>query len=441
MRVGLITAALGAAGLAAAQAPPQLEERDLASSVVAGLGADATNVAKVASAIAGAINATIPTATVTSFPQATSALASAFAQGANFLEAAPALIQAGFNPEDIEDIAKGFSPETNSINNKNPKKPSKTIYPKASSADAPYSLPEASLRAGIYIPPSFTYGKKPPVILFPGTGVEGGMIYSYTYGRVLQDKSFADPLWVNIPKFLLDDAQVTAEYAAYAMNYIAGISNRNVSIVTFSQGSLNVQWALKYWPSTRNVTSNFIALSPDYHGTVNAALLCPAFPNAGCTPSVLQQKDTSTFVKTLLANRGDSAYVPTTNIRSATDEIVQPQTGSNPSGVLKDARNVGVTNVLVQDTCPASPAGTFVTHEGMLYNALAYALATDALKNGGPGRVSSVDLPKVCSMVVAEGMSLNDLIAVESSFVVFITNFLTYMPRVFKEPAIKAYAA
>lgn len=424
--------------LATAHPHAALEQRDLVGNMVSHLGADGKNLAKVASALVEAIEATVPTATITSPAQASSVLSGIFATATNFLDTAPALIAAGFDPDDIQDIVEGYSPAQNSVNNTNPAPP-KNIYP-ASPADAPYSLSESTLRSGIYIPPTFTYGKKPPVILFPGTGVAGGMTWAFTYGDQLAKEPNADPVWVNIPKFSLDDAQLTAEYAAYAMSYIGAITNRNTTIITFSQGSLNVQWALKYWPSTRSVITDFIALSPDYRGTVKAGLICPQSSPLGCTPSILQQKTMSKFVKTLLANGGGSAYVRTTNVRSATDQIVQPQAGPHPSGVLADARNVGVANYLVQDVCPASPAGTLVTHAGIIYNSLAFDLVLDVLNNGGPGQASRLNLPQTCSRVVAQGDSLNDLVAVESTFVVFLTNFAAYMPRTFVEPPIKAYA-
>lgn len=56
------------------------------------------------------------------------------------------------------------------------------------------------------------------------------------------------------------------------------ITSQNVSVISWSQGGLDTQWAVKYWPSTRNVTSNFIAQSPDFHGTVLAYITCPGFP-------------------------------------------------------------------------------------------------------------------------------------------------------------------
>lgn len=216
----------------------ELEERDLLSSVVSGLGADSTNAAAIISAFVGAIEGTIPTTTPSTYPEATSILSSAVGEATNIIDSAPALIANGFDPNDIESIVEGYSPADNSLDNDNPRTPSRTIYPKASAADAPYSVPESSLRASMLFPPSFTYGEKPAVILFPGTGVPGGPTWALTYGRILQNASVADPMWVNIPTASLDDAQVTAEYAAYAMDYVAGITNRNVSIIAFSQGSL-----------------------------------------------------------------------------------------------------------------------------------------------------------------------------------------------------------
>lgn len=60
---------------------------------------------------------------------------------------------------------------------------------------------------------------------------------------------------------------------------------------------------------------------------------------------------------------------------------MQPQTPvEGASAFLNDARQVGVTNAQVQAVCGGKgPAGVFYTHEGMLYNPLAYALTVDTL--------------------------------------------------------------
>lgn len=146
--------------------------------------------------------------------------------------------------------------------------PAQPVYPSKAAGDAPYSVAEADLRAAIKIPQTFTYGKKMPVILSPGTGVTGTQTFSGNFMKLLANSSTVEPVVLDIPDNLLDDIQVNSEYVAYAMNYVSGISsNSKVSVVTWSQGSINMQWAVKYWPSTRAVVSDFIAVSPDINGS------------------------------------------------------------------------------------------------------------------------------------------------------------------------------
>lgn len=116
-----------------------------------------------------------------------------------------------------------------------------------SAQDAPYDVTEAQLRVAIYIPPNFTYGQKPPVLLVPGTSVEACETYAGNFAKTLSNVDSADIVYVNSPQNTLIDVQVAAEYTAYAINYISGISNnRNVSVLTWSQGSISTQWAVKY---------------------------------------------------------------------------------------------------------------------------------------------------------------------------------------------------
>ena len=240
---------------------------------------------------------------------------------------------------------------------------------------------------------------------------------------------------------MLDDIQDNAEYVAYAINYISAISSRNVSIVGFSQASVAVRWAEKYWPSTRSVISSDVHVSPDYHGSEIAYLLCPS--SVPCPPAILQQDYNSLFIATMRNNGGDSPYAPLTTLYSLFDEAVQPQEGTTASGYSTDAHDVGVTNVYMQQYCGTLlPGGApYNTHEGLLYNALGWAVAQDAIKNGGPGEISNVDIAAECEKFAADGLSLDDILATEAIVPVVGFNFLAYPNKVVQEPPIKAYAS
>lgn len=86
------------------------------------------------------------------------------------------------------------------------------MYPTKVAGDAPYSVDEDTLRGAIYIPSNFTYGTKQPVILFPGTGNTGYITFQGNFIQTLTGVDYADPVWVNVPGLLLDDAQKNAEF-------------------------------------------------------------------------------------------------------------------------------------------------------------------------------------------------------------------------------------
>ena len=157
--------------------------------------------------------------------------------------------------------------------------------------------------------------------------------------------------------------------------------------------------------------------------------------NAG----VLQQEYNSKYITTLRSNGGDSAYVPTTTVYSGLfDEIVEPQQGTGASAFLNDARGVGVTNNEVQLVCPGQPAGSFYTHEGILYNPIGFALAKDALSHTGPGRVSRLTLNSICPLYLSPGLNLADLLLTENSILIAATAILVYPDKTTVEPPIKS---
>lgn len=328
------------------------------------------------------------------------------------------------------------------IDSINSVEPKVAIYPQKGNDDAPYSVDEGELRSAIQIPSDFNYGKgsEQPVLLVPGTAIPAEATYEKNLIKLLTNSTFADPVWVNIPGSSLADAQVNSEYVAYALNYVSSISeNKSISVISWSQGGLDLQWSFKYWPSTIGSVENVVALSPDFRGTTEAILLCNEITGGIlCPPSVNQQQDTSAFVETLRRDGGDSAYVPTTTFYSSTDEIVQPMSGENASAYLLDERNVGVSNNQVQTLCDDDLM--IVLHEGALYNAVAWGLIEDAITKGGVADPNRIDLESLCEMPQADGLTSDDALGTEAVMVQAVTNILDYQPKVEEEPPIAAYA-
>jgi hypothetical protein len=439
-----------------------LEERQLLGGLLSGLGG-------VVSGLLGSVNSAVaadnPVAAAnalvqlkagtrpTDIPDALSRASRIWASPTGRTDFYPALatqVAAGLGP--LLDgtlntaLTGGLPVGENSIGNTNKSPPTK-IFPKKDNGDAPYSVLEASLRAAIYVPSTFTYGSKRPVIMVPGTGAYGGTSFANNLRKLLVGKPFADPVWLNIPGAMLMDSQTNAEYIAYAINYISSISNsnKNIAVMTWSQGGLATQWAFKYWPSTRKVVKDLLAVSPDFKGTIFTNALCLSADNGQglnpCPPSVISQEVTSNFIQALRSNGGDSAYVPTTTIYSGLyDEIVEPQQGTIASAFINDARGVGVSNNEVQSVCAGRIAGGFYGHAGVLFHPLAYALFVDALTHEGPADLSRID-KSVCDLYAAQGLDLDDVIATSGLIPIAGVLLLTYPVKLVKEVALRPYAS
>ncbi|KAK2624527.1 hypothetical protein QTJ16_006477 [Diplocarpon rosae] len=391
-----------------------------------------------------------PTATPTSVGDAMSRAAdiwgvksasAAPAPAPNILTNALSLLLEGFTSSDIRAVAAGASPFTNTATNSNRPVPAANRFYNNVQGNAPFSVSEATLRAALYIPPAFTWGQKQPILMSPGTGATSSVNFQSNIGKLLAQELNADPVYLNVPQALLGDIQDNAEFVAYALQYLYATTGQKPAIVTWSQGSLDAQWSFKYWPSIPKIVTGHIAISPDYHGTSLAYIVCPGFGTGNdiaCTPALLQQEFNSRLVTRLRSNGGDSAYVPTTTIYSAVDEIVQPQQGTAASGYLQDARAVGASNTFLQGACLGQPAGLIYLHEGVLFNPVAYALVVDALMHPGPGSFARVQ--DQCAAAVAPGLGLADVIQAESLIPLVVINILSYMPKVTTEPALKSYA-
>lgn len=254
----------------AAPRPTPVEKRQ--ASELSILNAVITQVAdglaeKVAfSEILSELEAITPTASPTDVPNAKSLLSAAYAIATptGWIDGAALALENNLGPTNIVEVIDSLATGVNNPANVNTKTPNAKIYPKKNSKDAPYQQTEAEMRAQIYIPSTFTYGEKTPLLLVPGTGGRGGQNFGGNFIPLFTNVSYADPVWINPPAFQLTDAQLNSETVAYAINYISHISKSSkVNVVGWSQANINIHFASKYWLSVRNTISDHIAVSPE----------------------------------------------------------------------------------------------------------------------------------------------------------------------------------
>ena len=147
---------------------------------------------------------------------------------------------------------------------------------------------------------------------------------------------------------------------------------KKVSIVGHSQGGMMPRYVIKFLGGATTV-DDLVGLSPSNHGTTNP-LAGPAAAN-GC-PACGQQIAGSDFMKHL--NAGDQTPRPAsyTVIETRNDEVVTPF----QSEFLPATADGRVTNVLLQDACPADQ----VDHVGIIYDPVALQWMLNALGRPGP---------------------------------------------------------
>ncbi|RMX95090.1 hypothetical protein D0867_13620 [Hortaea werneckii] len=229
----------------------------------------------------------------------------------------------------------------------------------------------------------------------------------------------------------MGDMQVSSEYVAYNLHYLSQLSGAlKPAVISHSQGGPNTQWALQFWPSTRAVTSSFIPLSPDFEGI---DLLGSDFSNfcVGnlCQACIWQQSDGSNYFEALHGH-DFAALVPTTVVWSKTDGVVEP--------AKINARLPGSTAISLQDLCPLR----FTTHVQMTMDAAAFAMALDALQNGGIGSLARVKKQrlKTCWRIGAPDMDINIADQIREDFDSIIKGYILGDSRVSTEPTVMAYA-
>jgi hypothetical protein len=232
-----------------------------------------------------------------------------------------------------------------------------------------------------------------PILFAPGTGSDGSQAFLLgggafaAMGRTLCAVSF--------PRRTTADLQDSVQYLVYAIRRLSSRAGRPIAVAGVSQGGLLIRMALTYWPSLRARVRDAVMAAAPHHGapgTPESAVQCVT---AGCPPALWQQRRRSALLRALNHGRdetpGRTAY---TTVRSATDEIVGPQTGPRPTSALE-----GAANILIQDVCP----GRTVTHLGTVVDAVTIAALADAVGHDGPAQVSRLPAD-VCAHPYGTGL-------------------------------------
>ena len=144
-----------------------------------------------------------------------------------------------------------------------------------------------------------------------------------------------------------------------------------VSLVGHSQGGMLPRYLIKNLGFADRV-DDLVGFSPSNHGTTNP-LAAPAGV-AGC-PACAQQVQGSAFITALNAGDETPGSASYTSIATQNDEVVIPYTSA-----FLAPDDAAVTNVTLQDQCPADP----VEHVGTQGDPVAIQWALSALGRPGP---------------------------------------------------------
>ena len=259
-------------------------------------------------------------------------------------------------------------------------------------ADPPFSVPAAALEAALDCPAAFEHPEREPVLLVHGTFTRGDEQYNWNYRDLLDGRGF-DVCSITYPDRGLGDMQVSAEYVAYALQEIHARSGSLVDMVGHSQGGLMPRWALKWWPSARAATDDFVMIAAPNHGTAVAERADQSpFP----TPEVFWQFDSgSAFIAALNANDETPGEVSYSSIYSLFDELVQPATPEPTAALDLGREDANTRNVLIQDHCPLRAVDHLSS--GTTDVAVA-ALVLDALTQPGPTDPIRAGLTPLCAV-------------------------------------------
>ncbi len=306
-----------------------------------------------------------------------------------------------------------------------------------------YETDQATLDNAI-ICSGFENTDKPPVLLVHGTFTAGWEQYDWSYGPVLESMGF-DVCTVTYPDRGLGDLQISAEYVANAIHYMHAQSGRKVAMIGHSQGALMPRWALKWWPSARDLVEDFVLQAGPNHGTSQGGTnpLFSVLQGITGIPAAFYQMGTdSEFEEALNADDETPGDVDYTSLYTQFDELVQPVTPVPTAALDWGMDNPRVSNILLQDVCPL----LIVDHVTIgLTDTTTFLLTLDAILNDGPADIERAGgAATLCTApAIVPGVTLPPtfLLDMAGLLPMEIDNGLLDPHLANEEPPLKPYAA
>ena len=284
------------------------------------------------------------------------------------------------------------------------------------------SVPERRLAAAVGCSGGVERAPRAPVLLVHGTSLTREENWSASYGPALS--SLGIP-WcaVALPDRATGDIQTHAEYVVHAIRQMRRRAGRRIAIVGASQGGMLPRWAFRFWPDTRAMVDDVVALAPPNHGTSRGHLPC----RSTCRPAHWQQLSGSRFIRALNSSKETFQGISYTNVYTRLDEVVTP-----PESAELHTGDGRITNVAVQEICPVDLADHVTL---ALANATGFALAMDALARDGPADVATVGA-RGCAQPRIPGFDAARLASFTASY---LANREAGVAPVRAEPPLRCY--
>ncbi len=272
-----------------------------------------------------------------------------------------------------------------------------------------------------------------PVLLVPATTVDSEQNFGWNYEPVLAAHGipYCTSDLPGDDAYNMDDIQNRADYLVYSIRTMyARAGDRKIAMIGASQGGEASRWPLRFWPDTRPMVSDVIALDSPNHGSTSVNTIC----SIPCAPALWQQTYNSHYMQALNSYQETFAGISYTNIATTTDDFVEPNSPGNSTVFLTGPSQI--TNAFIQDICP----GTIAEHLSVATtNPIAVDLALDAITHPGTANTARIDRSACTAGPFAQGVPAAESASRFATASAQVTRELATAPTVNTEPPLRCY--